>query len=296
MSDGNSPVTDRRTVLKTAALAGVGGVSAVSTATAGRERSPEEFERHLQKAREIHDEAGIEQRVRYLEAHDIETGYARFVSSLPDRGEGPDAMDGTGQGDFCVEPDKCDGDIDLTLSLSYDMYNGRYFADLSMRYDYNLQTPESHGYYSYSGPQNPQDGAGILWERDTWKLQDRDDPTYCTVGDDNVEWDNGSWNYEGVGYRVDSRDIAEGSGSTSIGGAWSDTEHAGVYLRTGEDYTEGDSVNAAYRYTWSSGELSGVSVGYPWSVSVSVSSTTESEDLQTDLDGNSLRVTESDAH
>lgn len=294
MLDNNNRCINRRKILKAAAATSMGAVSAVSTSTAEHGRTEDEFQKHIQQARRIHKRAGIEQRMQYLEAHDIPTGYSRVISGFPNKGEGPGIMDGTGQGDYCVEPDKCDGDIDLTLSISYDMYNGRYFADLSMRYKYSYQTTSSHGYYSYSGPQDPVDGAGLLWERDTWKLQDRDDPGYCTSGDDHVEWDNGSWNYESVGFRANSKQIAKSTGTTSISDHWSDTEHAGVYLRTGDDYSEGDTVNAAYRYTWNSGEVNGVSLGYPWTISISASSSTESEDLQTDLDGYSLKVDEND--
>lgn len=295
MSGDDSRDVRRRNVLKAAAIASTGGVSAPSVAATRDDMSQEEFDEHILRARKIQSRGGPDAAVRYLEAHSIPTGYTRFISKRPDRKRtvGASTHDGTGQGDFCVEPDKCDGDIDLTLRFSYDMYNGRYYASLAMRYRYELY----YDYYNYDGPMQPLDGAGIMWERDHWKLQDRDNPTSCTLGDNNVEWDNGSWNYEGVGYRVNSREIAEGSGSTGKGNyEWSDTEYAGVYLRKGSDYEDGDSIHAAYEYTWNSGELSGVSVGYPWSISVSVSSSTESEDLQTDLNGYSLLVRESDAH
>ncbi|MEF8825528.1 MAG: hypothetical protein V5A27_04175, partial [Halapricum sp.] len=253
------------------------------------------------RAREIQNAAGPDARANYLEAHGIPTGYKRFITKRPDRRSGNSsstndeigsfsADDGTGQGDFCVEPNKCDGDIDLSLAISYDMYNARYYVSLSMRYYYLYQD-------MYDGPLSPLDGAGIMWERDHWKLQNRMDLTDSIYGDDHVAWDNGSWNYEGAGYRVNSEKIAKESGDSYYPTySWSDTEYAGVYLRQGSDYEEGDQIHASYTYTWFGSGLNGISVSYPWAISLSFSNPPESEDLQTDLDSMALIVEENDAH
>lgn len=307
MDKQNKKSIRRRKVLRTAAITGLGTAGITSVTSANTQMSDEEFHGHMMKSREVHDRAGPEAASKYLESNGIPTHHTREVidgsraagSTATTSG---DSDGGKAHGDFCVEPDKCDGDIDLTLRISFNRYNTTYYATLSMRYRYKKVSKGNH-YDSYrycSGPQYPVDGTGILWERDHWKLENRDDVPSSTSGDDHIAWDNGSWNYEGVGFRVNSRDIAYES-EVSAGNCydasekWSDTEFASVVLEKGEDWERGDAIHAAYEYTWNEGEVDGVSVGYPWFVSVNASSDTKKENLQTDLDGKNLLVTASDA-
>lgn len=309
MGRGNERSMRRRKVLRTAALSGLGtaGLASVATADARESKAEEEFHQYMMRSREVHNRFGPEAASSYLERNGVSTYYTRQVvdgsRALGTATTSGDADGGKAHGDFCVEPDKCDGDIDLTLRISTYYNVDKYNVSLSMRYRYKK------GAYGRQrtccrmcfGPRSPVDGAGIMWERDHWKLEDRNDVPSSTAGDDHVAWDNGSWNYEGVGFRVDSHGMAmDSEGETSYycyerNKRWSDTEFADVYLKKGEDWERGDSVHAAYEYTWDQGTVDGVSVGYPWSVSVSASSDTKTEDLQTDLDGNSLLVTASDA-
>ncbi|GAB7019929.1 hypothetical protein JCM18750_27900 [Halostagnicola bangensis] len=254
--------------------------------------SQEEFERHIQKANKIELRAGIEERVNYLEEHDIPTTYTRLVNSRPDKEEGMSTQEGTGQGGFCVEPDKCDGDIGLRLTLSFNYQLARYYASLSMRYYYMNHTDM----YGYEGPENPTDGAGILWDEDHWQVIDRNDLPGSTTTSEDVSWDNGSWNQEGVGYRVNSKIACMKTGTTDRDEYdWSRPRIAGVYLRTGPDHEDDSAIHAAYDYSWEEGDVSGVSVAYPWSVSHDVSYETKTQNLQTDIDGDSLRVKRSDS-
>jgi hypothetical protein len=306
MDKQNKKSIRRRKVLRSAAITGLGTAGITSVASANTQMSDEEFHGHMMKSREIHDRAGPEAASEYLESNGIPTHYTRQViggsraagSTATTSG---DSDGGKAHGDFCVEPDKCDGDIDLTLRFSYNRYNTSYYASLAMRYRYKKVYGGGSKFPKMcSGPRRPVDGAGIMWERDHWKLKNRNDVPSSTSGDEHVAWDNGSWNYEGVGFRVNSRDIAwesgtDGSNCYYAPEQWSDTEFATVKLEAGEDWERGDEIHAAYEYTWNRGEVDGVSVGYPWAVSVSAGSDTKKEDLQTDLDGKSLLVTASDA-
>ena len=307
MDKQNKKSIRRRKVLRTAAITGLGTAGITSVTSANTQMSDEELHGHMMKSREVHDRAGPEAASEYLESNGISTYYTREViggsraagSTATTSG---DSDGGEAHGDFCVEPDKCDGDIDLTLRISYRRGYNYYYVTLSMRYRYKKVPPSGGEHFPTmcSGPRRPVDGAGIMWERDHWKLRNRNDVPGSTSGDEHVAWDNGSWNYEGVGFRVNSRDIAWESGSEgnqcySAPERWSDTEFAGVRLEIGEDWERGDEISAAYKYTWNEGKVDGVSVGYPWTVSVSASSDTKKEKLQTNLDGKSLLVTASDA-
>jgi hypothetical protein len=307
MDKPNKKSIRRRKVLRGAAITGLGTAGIPSVASANTQMSDEEFHGHMMKSREVHDRAGPEAASEYLESNGISTHYSREViggsraagSTATTNG---DSDGGKAHDDFCVEPDKCDGDIDLTLRISYNRhYSRRYYATLSMRYRYEKVKASGRKKRDSmcSGPRYPVDGAGIMWERDHWKVRNRNDVPRCTDGDDHVAWDNGSWNYEGVGFRVNSRDIAwesgaQGSNCWYAEEEWSDTEFAEVQVEKGEDWERGDEIHAAYQYTWNEGEVDGVSIGYPWGVRVSSSSDTKKEDLQTDLDGKNLLVTASD--
>ena len=307
MDKQNKKSIRRRKVLRTAAITGLGTTGITSVTSANTQMSDEEFHGHMMKSREVHDRAGPEAASEYLESNGIPTYYTREVigGSRADSSTATtsgDADDGKAQGDFCVEPDKCDGDIDLTLRISFNNQYSTYYTTLSMRYRYSKgkRGPYKGGDAYCSGPRYPVDGAGIMWEKNHWKLENRNDVPSSTNGDDHVAWDNGSWNKEGVGFRVNSRDIAwESEGSNeycdNTSERWSDTEFASVVLEKGEDWERGDEIHAKYVYTWNEGEVDGVSIGYPWFVSVSASRSTKKEDLQTDLNGKTLLVTASDS-
>ncbi|USZ69418.1 hypothetical protein NGM10_06700 [Halorussus salilacus] len=293
MSEKQNRGVSRRDALKKTSIAFAGSLTLPSVVRGEKGRSLDDMHRDLMQSRRIQNNAGLEARINYLEARGIGAGYNRLLAKFPNEGNGPSTADSPDN--YCVEPDKCDGDIDLTLWFFYDQDMEAYYAELSMRYRYYYY--QSYTAYDYWGPRYPDDGAGIMWEKDHWEVMNADDIPSSTEGDDHVEWDNGSWNQEGLGYRVNSADIARNTGQTNDRDKhWSDYEYAGVYLNQAEDYEDGDSIHAAYEYTWSSGELSGVSVSYPWGISVSASSTTKSEDLQTELDGSSLMVDTSDAY
>lgn len=293
MSEKTIGGISRRDALKKTGIAFAGSLAVPSVVRGEQGHTLNDMHRHLMQSRRIQNNAGLEARINYLEAHGIGAGYDRLLGPFPNEADGPSTADGPDN--YCVEPDKCDGDIDLTLWFFYDQDVESYYAELSMRYGYYYY---QSGYaYDYWGPRYPDDGAGIMWEKDHWEVLNPSNIPESTEGDDHVEWDNGSWNQEGLGFRVNSADIARSTGQTNnLDKHWSDYEYGGVYLNKAEDYQDGDAVHAAYEYTWSSGELGGVSVSFPWGISVSASSTTKSEDLQTDLDGNSLMVDTSDAY
>ncbi|MCL7418097.1 MAG: hypothetical protein M8354_09700, partial [Halalkalicoccus sp.] len=66
------------------------------------------------------------------------------------------------------------------------------------------------------------------------------------------------------------------------------------YLEFDDDYQTGNSISASYIHTWNEGSVTGISVSYPFGISVSASSDTQQEDLQTDLQGDNLLVDTSD--
>lgn len=283
--DRKKPHSSRRNVLKTsgAALAAITGLGSASMAGAAKN----DFWHHIEVADRIHERAGIEARTKYLRNHDIPTGYdeALFATSKSD---GP----ATEKAD-CVEPDKCDGDIGVTLSISYNKYDGHYYVSSSveMRYAYHWN------YGMLSGGEAPNDGLGIQWGEDEWEVTNSNDLPSCTYGNDHIEWDNGSWNKQGVAFRVDDYGLCYDSGTTGYEKEWSNMESAGVTLNRGSDWEEGDSVTASYLHTWNETSTSlSFGVSFPWGISVSAGTTSslETEDLQTDLDGKTLQVFESD--
>lgn len=191
-----------------------------------------------------------------------------------------------------VDPTSCDGDIDVTLSFTA-LWEGGYYASVMVRMNY-FRWVNRYGTY-YKGGEDPVDGIGIQWERDHWKVENRDNIPESTEGDTNISWDNGSWNHQGVAFRVDDEDLCKDSGYTEGGPDWSDFESCGVYLEQGDEYEVGDDITASYRHTWNGYNLS-FSVSYPWGISIGGGSNVDSKDFQTELDGDTLRVTTEDAY
>ena len=144
------------------------------------------------------------------------------------------------------------------------------------------------------GGEAPVDGLGIQWEQNHWRVADPDDIPSSTDTGTHSEWDNGSWNQEGLAFRIDDYAMCE-EGGANDGFGWSPYEYSGVYLIKDSGYQAGDSITAAYSHV-SQGSNISFGVSYPAGIMVSSSSTSKAENLQTDLNGNTLRVTESDAH
>lgn len=285
MVDDNK--TTRRKVLKTsgAAFAGIAGLSTSSVASSG-----DKTRHHLAVADRIYKKTGdIEARTEYLRNHDIPTGHEEVIFSSDHMSDGVSA-----ETVDCVEPDKCDGDIGVTLSISFLSTYGHYYVSSSVKIRY--ETDDWGGLNS--GGEEPHDGLGIQWGNDRWEVVNSSDLPSCTYGDDHIEWDNGSWNKEGLAFRVDDYWLCYDSGGTFFEEEWSDIETAGVDLNLGDDWESDDSVTASYRHTWNDTTADlGFGVSFPWGISISsgMTSSVKSEDFQTNLDGKTLEVFESDA-
>ncbi|MEF8881305.1 MAG: hypothetical protein V5A34_02125 [Halapricum sp.] len=283
----------RRSVLKSTGitLATIGGASGLINKAAAS--GGDSFRAKIRAGNRILKHIGPEARSEFFRNSGLRTGFKRANLSLAR------FQDGVGtQRVGCVEPEDCDGDIDLTLSITYDLYDGEYYVDLLIRhyieYSNTRYTPVEH-----KGGEEPLDGCGLQWERDHWKLTDRTDIPASTSTDEYTTWDNGSWDYEGVAFQVDDRQMCDEQHEyLDFASTWTNYAHAGAYLRYGSDHEDGDSVTASYMHTWNEGSLgAGFGVSYPFGISLSAtaSSSVETENLQTTLEEQTLMVNANDA-
>lgn len=277
---------NRRNFLATTGLA----ITTMPTVAAVSSEDTEDltFHEKIKKADKILREEGKKARSDYLESQDIPSTVTRgkFASSRMEEQESggisPDKVD-------CVEPTQCDGDIDLAMSINLNYDRDCYYTHVSVGIRYiNYEGPFGG---AYKGGEKPVDGLGFHWPEEEWEVEDQYDIPSSTNGDTNIEWDNGSWTPEGLAFKVDDREMC--TDVTGQSPEWSDYESAGVYMNKGDDWESDSAIHATYLHTWN-GIATGFSVGYPPSISLSASSTAESEDLQTTLTGQTLMVTTSD--
>lgn len=270
-----------------AAAGSVGLAGAPVLAKAANPKGPSsraQAERLFSAARQVGQRRGMEARAEFLRDRGVPTKFKRVQFSNP-RSDGSSGDVGTQRVD-CIEPDKCPGDIDVTLSLSSLplVPDSDAFAEVSSRIRYYWS--RDSGYYK--GGEDPVDGVTVHWEKDHWKVTNRNNiPDSVTTGT-HSEWDNGSWAYEGLAFRLNDQDLCASSGYTS-GKEWSDYEYTGVYLDNGSQYQSGDAIRAKYIHSWE-GTIYGFGVSYPWGISVTASSSVDWNDLQTDLSGDNLIV------
>lgn len=272
----------RKFLKKVAVTSGVLGSGITGTTSA----TDDEFREKIIEANNLTRSKGPEARADFLESEGYPTGYVRGTFR-PTTRDGP-SSEKVG----CVDPIQCDGDIDLTLSFSYNTYNHSYYAGVTMRMRYYYYTNQYGTFYGGGVP--PKDVLGIQWERDHWKLKNRDDIPGSTTDSDNITWANGSWDFEGLAFNVDDETHCKSSGFTPIEESeWSDYETVGAFLEKGDDYEALDSVTASYAHTWS-GVVYDIGVSFPAGISLTTGSNTQYKELQTDLDGDTLIVDESD--
>lgn len=296
----NSDFMNRRDVLSKS-LGVVGGVATLPIVSAETAKDPthEKFRALVSASKNIQDNRGVRARKDFLSKHNLDYANKRIETNLPSYNDNDSNEGLSAQRVDCVEPDKCPGDIDLNLSITSYSRAGYYYAELSTRIRYQYYT-NSNGSTRYKGGEDPDDIVGIQWEKDHWKVNDRNDLDSNFSGDSHTEWDNGSWEYDGTGYRVDDYGLCKDSGLTSTtpgdaSKAWSDYTYAGVYLELGPDWSSGDGISATYVHTWNSGGITIDSISFPFGISVSVSGGTDEENLQTELNGDNLIVYQSDS-
>lgn len=284
--DKRAKIKARRRFLKGVGATAVAGLIPVG-ATAADEDNELTFTEKVRKADNLLHKEGEDARTEFLNGSGIEqTAISRGKFSVErlngDSGPSPDRVD-------CIDPTQCEGDIDLSLSLNFNPYRGKYVVNATVSLYYvNWEGPYVG---TYKGGEKPEDGLGFHWPRDEWKIDDRENIPGSTLGDDNISWDNGSWNEKGLAFGVDDKAMC--TNVTDRDGDWSDTEFATAYVQLGDNHKPDSPIYATYLHTWS-GSSYGFSVGFPPSISLSGSSSAESKSLQTTLNGDTLLVSEED--
>ncbi|WP_152423989.1 hypothetical protein [Natronorubrum tibetense] len=281
---GNRDNSTRRNVLKTVtAFGAVGAVPTISTASEGGRN----VGGILEQARKIGDNAGQDARQNYLEAHDMESTYVQHQYFAE---EEPDDISAQAPSGYCIQPTSCDDPfIDATLSLVAPMWSDYYIADLSVRYKYMKNANV------YQGPEPPDDLAALIWQQNRWELRDQQDIPDSTNTGEYTEWDEGSWNEEGLAFHVDSYKRAADSGNTTTTGPpdeyeWSMSLGVAAYVVPGSEFEESDNINAKYYYTWDTFNIYDVGVAFPWAVDITATGSSNKEDLQTEVDETTLSV------
>jgi len=293
-NQGHNP--GRRKVVKKI-VTGIAGTALIPASVAAADYGDDEFRKRVAIADRIARHHGIEARTRYLEDKGYPTGYKQFQYTINN-----DENIGTNRVD-CVEPRQCDGDIDLILSISYNSRSNEYYVSTSvrMRFEYRTKSFGDWGletdYVIYRGGEDPADGIGFQWKEEHWKVADRDYLYSSVSGDRNISWDNGSWNRQGMAFKVDDLSLCDdsvGRETNEREPTWSDIETCGIFVEKGEEWEREDAITASYVHTW---EGANIDFGVSWPFGLTVTSSSgpvRDENLQTDLDGKSLRVNASD--
>lgn len=248
------------------------------------------MERLLAEAKDILAKEGPEARAEFLRSHGVESQYKGGTKTLPKEDTTSDDVE-------CIEPTQCDGQIEVNISLDYFRDFNLYSAGLQVRYLYSYYVG-SRGNVSYDGPVRPKDGFGLIWNKSEWQITDPDTPANSMNPPEFGSWDNGSWinTKNGTGFRIDDNRVCTDSGQNSITEKeWSDWASCSVNLDTQEDWSTDSEVRGEYVYTYNANNVSlGVSASFPAGVSVSASGSTsiKKEDIGTNLNGDSLIVTD----
>ena len=298
----------RRNVLKKTGLLIAGTTGLASTAAATNERSSDEFQAIVEAGQQILRKKGPEARQQFFKKHGLASTYEKHQYGLPSSAGGVSTQDLD-----CVEPENCNNnpDLELSIGLVYDSFNNEYFATLDSRYRYSYYHSVVTGSYHFDGPENPLDGFGFFWEKDHWRLRNRTTPYDSMSAPNHGSWDNGSWinGKDGTAFKVDDRQICIDSGVTEDTPAeepwsdpsegqegWSNWDTGGVYLVRGSNWQRGDTINAEYIYTYGQTTTDfDLTISYPLGLSIDRETTIQKEDIATNPDGKALVVTESDA-
>ena len=289
--------------LGAASLASVIGISGSVHAADPKE---ERYDELIRAGQQILEQQGPKARDKFLEKHGFvttRTTHEYDVPAVAQRKKESSSGNVSTENVDCIDPTNCNGDISLSLGMSYWRYNNIYHVDLSARFRYEYYTVSGYPYEHYYGPENPLDGFGITWEKDHWALSNYDPgntkPANAMTESSYVDWDNGSWNRQGTGFTLDDQRLCKDSGTTGSSGVtsteqWSNWTSGGVDLRPSGEWTEGDTVCGIYTYTWNDSSVDfSVGVSYPYGISLSASTSTSmnSQDLQTNINGTNLAVT-----
>ncbi|MFQ3319001.1 MAG: hypothetical protein ACI80F_001061 [Natronomonas sp.] len=250
---------NRRKVIKTAAVIGsasIAGTSIASGSTAG-------FRSTIEHSQVIKQSTGsIEAWLDYLEKHDV-YGETKNQIYSPDKG---------------ITTKKVEkSELDINITLLEDCDTDEYYAELSWEYENN----------PWGEP--PQDGVGLAYDSDWWKLaydNIYDTTSTSTYVEPKEEW---GYDFEGPGYAVEDQ-YAAGDSTESY-------HYAGVYLVEREDSVDPSDreIQGNYVHTWDEIDITGGSVGFPAGISLSVSENDKKWDTKTEQDGDLLRISQAEA-
>lgn len=157
---------------------------------------------------------------------------------------------------------KTDGDVGTQayytdeISLTFGLYgacdsSGTFTTELIWNYETNRNPNVNYG-------EPPLDYIGIGWRDGAWDYEtDNLDDLFTSSSE--IEYIGGS-SPEGPGWEFGEYDLDHSRGY-----------YAGVHINWIGDEPHEDTLSASYSHTWDDVEITGVSVGYPAGVSVSVS-------------------------
>lgn len=269
-------------------LTAVGSVGLASTGVAAKpsEQSPhEKFQTKITKANKLREKAGPEARERYLHKHNIKTAKVNQKFNLQPDKQGP-----TTQEVDCVDGNQCDGDIDTTMSLSYDSNSNEYYAELMVSIKYQKDSGAL-----ITGGEDPVDAMGIAWHKDEWKVIDPESISASTQRSSRVVTDDDNHMYDGVAFNLDDEGLCKfDSPNTNGSEEWSAYAWGGVYLIPGDENQTDSEILGSYIHTWNENNID-FSVSYPAGVGVSGSTQSKHEKTTTEKDGDTpLRLTSGD--
>lgn len=246
----------------------------------------------LEKARQILREEGPEARSEFLRSHGVKSKNERIQVGL--KKTGSDTGDEVkAQHVDCIEPTKCDGDIQVNIVGNFFPSSLEYVVGLDVRYRYQMWVSNT-GYFYYDGPEPPVDGMSLWWDTDEYQITNTSYPANSMTSPQYGSWDNGSWlrdGKSGTGFRIKDKKVCGNSPYTQTD-SWSNWDSCEVKLTS--NGTSGDTnVYGAYLYTYQASSISlAIGASYPTGISFSISgsNSVKSEDFATNLDGEALQL------
>ena len=292
------PNLSRRTVLKSSAA--LAATPLLVTGSAGATyRDRKRFRAHAEQSFRIEEQHGTDAMIDFMR----DKGY-----TAASRGAEFDLGDDDVSTEQLDDPEGAG--LDLSVAGYYDSWTGEYQISLggNLYLDVNLTTSNYTCYpnvfYSYGS--DPNDGAALRWNTSQdvyWEPVADDSASDFVYTYGEFEWDDGSYDGDGNGYRIDDKKVSDDWidslddewGCEPGTGRYSEYVYAGrggVYLEPVGNHDSSDrEVWGAYTHAWSTSTTDlGLSFGYPPGVSISLTpdSEVDQEDTQTEKDGDTF--------
>jgi hypothetical protein len=286
---------DRRSILRTTGISLTGLGSIKSVASKSQDNSTERFDSEMSNAVEIGQEEGINAYRDYIDSK----GYNHKEKSFTSQNDiftSQNSIFGllTKQPGYCVDPVKCNSNIDIDFSLVYDQDRELFFHTYFIKYEYGWANRLGRGrtdypddpddypplwrnavYDQYIGPRRPYDILAISWKNDdelipasTPNCNARRNFT-CAVNIPNeyATLQTGSYTGEGLAIGIDGYHAVWDNGRSGPNDtATTSSIGAGIRFEKGPEFKPYTRLSGKFVYAWK-GSNSEVTVGYPASIS-----------------------------